>query len=41
MLREIRHPPALPPAEQPLTEREIEVLQLIAQGLSNQEVGDS
>jgi two-component system, NarL family, response regulator LiaR len=38
VLREIRHPPALPPAEQPLTEREIEVLQLVAQGLSNQEV---
>jgi NarL family two-component system response regulator LiaR len=40
VLHEIRHPPALPPAEQPLTEREIEVLQLIAVGLSNQKVAD-
>lgn len=40
VLREIRHPPTLPPAEQPLTEREIDVLQLIAQGLSNQEVAE-
>lgn len=38
VLREIRNPPNLPPAESPLTEREIEVLQLVAQGLSNNEV---
>jgi NarL family two-component system response regulator LiaR len=38
VLREIRNPPNLPPAENPLTEREIEVLQLVAQGLSNNEV---
>jgi two-component system, NarL family, response regulator LiaR len=36
LLYEINRPPELPPAEQPLTEREVEVLQLVAQGLSNQ-----
>lgn len=40
VLREINRPPDLPPAEQPLTERELEVLQLVAQGLSNQEIAD-
>jgi two-component system, NarL family, response regulator LiaR len=38
ILREISHPSPLPPSEYPLTEREVEVLQLVAQGLSNQEV---
>lgn len=38
VLREINRPPELPPAEQPLTERELEVLQLVAQGLSNQAI---
>lgn len=38
VLREIRQPPALPAAEEQLTEREVEVLQLVAQGLSNNEV---
>jgi two-component system, NarL family, response regulator LiaR len=36
LLYEINRPPDLPPAEQPLTEREVEVLQLVAQGLTNQ-----
>lgn len=38
VLSEIRQPSTLPPAENPLTEREVEVLQLVAQGLSNQDV---
>jgi NarL family two-component system response regulator LiaR len=37
LLQELSQPSDLPPAEEPLTEREVEVLQLIAQGLSNQE----
>jgi two-component system, NarL family, response regulator LiaR len=38
VLLEINRPPDLPPVEQPLTERELEVLQLVAQGLSNQDI---
>ncbi|MFP4436629.1 MAG: response regulator [Chloroflexaceae bacterium] len=38
VLREINRPPDLPPAEHPLTERELEVLQLVAQGMTNQEI---
>src|SRR5262245_22955621 len=38
VLHEIRNPPALPRSAHPLTEREIEVLQFVAQGCSNQEV---
>lgn len=30
----------LPPTEEPLTERELEVLKLVAQGLANQEIAD-
>jgi NarL family two-component system response regulator LiaR len=40
VIRELSRPSSLPPAEQPLTEREVEVLKLVAQGLSNQEIGD-
>jgi NarL family two-component system response regulator LiaR len=40
VIRELGRPSSLPPAEQPLTEREVEVLKLVAQGLSNQEIGD-
>jgi NarL family two-component system response regulator LiaR len=40
VIRELGRPSSLPPAEQPLTDREVEVLQLVAQGLSNQEIGD-
>ncbi|HSJ54135.1 MAG TPA: response regulator transcription factor [Anaerolineae bacterium] len=39
LIRELREPPNLPPAEEPLTEREVEVLRLVAQGLSNEEIG--
>ncbi len=38
LVRELHRPSDLPPAEEPLTEREVEVLRLLAQGLSNQEI---
>jgi NarL family two-component system response regulator LiaR len=38
VLRELREPPALPQAGEPLSEREIDVLRLVAQGLSNQDI---
>jgi NarL family two-component system response regulator LiaR len=40
LMREIQKPPDMPPTEEPLTEREVEVLTLIAQGLANQEIAD-
>jgi two-component system, NarL family, response regulator LiaR len=40
LIREINEPTQLPPTADPLTEREIEVLKLVAQGLPNQEIGD-
>jgi len=38
VLQEISHPPAPPLTPNPLTEREGEVLRLVAQGLSNQDI---
>lgn len=39
LIRELNQPPAeLPPTEAPLTRREMEVLRLVARGLSNQEI---
>ena len=38
LIREISQPRDLPPAEEPLTAREVEVLRLVAKGLSNQEI---
>jgi DNA-binding NarL/FixJ family response regulator len=38
LMQEIKHPPELPPAAEPLTPRELEVLQCLAQGLSNREI---
>jgi NarL family two-component system response regulator LiaR len=38
VLNELRRPPDLRPAEDPLTSREVEVLQLVARGLSNQDI---
>jgi NarL family two-component system response regulator LiaR len=40
MIREFSQPSDLPPTEKPLTEREVDVLKLVAQGLSNQEIAD-
>lgn len=38
LIRELNQPPTLPPTEAPLTRREMEVLRLVARGLSNQEI---
>jgi NarL family two-component system response regulator LiaR len=38
VLEELSHPAGSPPTPEPLTERELEVLQLVAQGISNQEI---
>ena len=40
LMRELQRPPALPLAEEPLTLREVEILRLVARGLSNQEIAD-
>jgi NarL family two-component system response regulator LiaR len=40
LIDELNREPDLPPTEQPLTERELDVLKLIAQGHSNREIGE-
>ena len=40
LVGELKRPPDLPPAEEQLTEREVQVLALVARGLSNQEIAD-
>ena len=40
VMREINQPPKLPPTESPLTEREVEILQLVAQGLTNDDIAE-
>jgi NarL family two-component system response regulator LiaR len=40
VLDELGHPAGSSPTPEPLTERELEVLQLVAQGLSNQEISE-
>jgi NarL family two-component system response regulator LiaR len=40
LVQEISRPSDLPPAADPLTEREVEVLRQMAQGLSNEEIGE-
>ena len=38
LMAELQRPPSLPLTEDPLSEREVEVLKLIAKGLSNEEI---
>lgn len=38
VMRELNQPSNLPPTENPLTDREVETLRLIARGLTNQEI---
>ena len=40
LIQEINQPPELPPTADPLTEREVEILKLVAQGLTNQEIAE-
>ena len=40
VMRELQRTSNLPPTEEPLTEREVEVLKLVAQGLPNQEIAE-
>jgi NarL family two-component system response regulator LiaR len=40
LMRELQRPSGLPPTEEPLTEREGDVLKLVAQGLPNQEIAE-
>lgn len=40
LIRELNQPSGLPLSEEPLSERELETLRLVAQGLANQEIAD-
>ena len=40
LMRELSQPAGLPPTTDPLTEREVEVLRLVAQGLSNDDIAE-
>jgi len=40
LMNDLNREAELPPTEEPLTERELEVLKLIAQGYSNREIGE-
>ena len=41
LIQELNRPSDLPPAEEPLTQREVEVLSFVARGLSNQEIAET
>lgn len=40
VIRELNQPPKLPPTKDPLTEREVEILRHVAQGLTNDEIAE-
>lgn len=40
VIHELNKPSELPPTDEPLTDREVEILQLVARGLSNQEISE-
>ncbi|MGQ9599151.1 MAG: response regulator [Anaerolineae bacterium] len=40
LLREFKRPADVPPAPEPLTEREVKVLSLVSRGLTNQEIAE-
>ena len=41
VIQELNQPPNLPPTKEPLTARELEILRYVAQGQSNQEIGEA
>lgn len=41
LIQELTQPTLLPPTQEPLTEREVEVLRLVAKGYSNEEIGEA